>query len=204
MASQIPSVCKRLYEKGLIAGSEGNVSEKIEDRIFITPPAVNKSEIREEDLCEMDPHGISFRGEPSSEKYMHLSMYKYQNKAQAVVHAHPPSAIALSLARPEWKSLPPALPEIIIALGEVSFVPYACPGTKELGDILKPFVQKSKALILSHHGAVTWAEDLEKAYLIMEQLEHSCKILCASESMGQTAQLSKKEIGKLLKKTILY
>ena len=202
MTSQIPFVCKRLYEKNLIAGSEGNVSEKIKNQIFITPSGMNKSEVKEEDLCVMDLHGEALRGRPSTEKYMHLSIYKYQSKAQAIVHAHPPSAIALSLARPKWKSLPPALPEMLITLGEVPFVPYARPGTKELGEVLKPFVRKSKALILSHHGAVVWEENLEKAYLIMEQLEHSCKILCASESMGQTAQLSKKEIEKLLSQMI--
>ena len=197
MSSQIPSICKRLYKKNLIAGSDGNISEKIGSHIFITPSGVDKSEIKEEDLCIIDLQGKDLKGRPSTEKYMHLAVYKYQSQAQAVVHAHPPSAIALSLARPKWKNLPPALPEIVMALGEVPFVPYTKPGTKDLGEVLKPFVQKSKALILSHHGAVTWGESLEEAALIMEQLEHSCKILCLSEAMGKTVVLSEKEIKKL-------
>lgn len=199
MISQIPSICKKLYEKNLIAGSDGNVSEKIKDQIFITPSAVDKSEIKPEDLCIIDYQGQALKGQPSSEKYMHLAIYKYQTKAKAIIHAHPPSAIALSLARPQWKNLPPALPEIIINLGEVPFVPYVTPGIKELGESLKDFIQNSKALILSHHGAVTWGENLKEAYLAMEQLEHSCKILCVSESMGTTAVLEKAEVKKLLK-----
>ena len=200
MFSQIPLICNKLYQKNLIAGSDGNVSEKKSGRIFITPSQVNKSEIKADDLCVLNLNGRSIKGRASSEKYMHLSIYKYQNQAQAIVHAHPPSAIALSLARPKWKVLPQALPEIIISLGKVPFVPYVQPGTKKLGVALKPFVQKSKALILSHHGAVVWGQSLEEAFLIMEQLEHSCKILCLSESMGQTAKLPPKEIQKLLKK----
>ena len=204
MNSQIPLICKKLYEKNLIAGSDGNISEKTENQIFITPSGVNKSEIKEEDLCMMDPHGDTLKGRPSTEKYMHLAIYKHQTKAQAVVHAHPPSAIALSLARPNWKNLPLALPEIVIALGEVPFVPYIRPGTKELGEVLRPFVQQSQALILSHHGAVVWGESLGEACLIMEQLEHSCKILCLSEAMGKTSLLSETEVEKLIKNKLKY
>lgn len=197
MTSQIPFFCKKLYEKNLIAGSDGNVSEKRGNEILITPSEVNKSETKEKDLCVMDLLGKALKGHPSTEKYMHLSIYKHQTKAQAVIHAHPPSAIALSLARPNWKSLPAALPEIVIALGDVPFVPYIRPGTKELGENLNPFIQKSKALILSHHGVVVWGESIEEAFLLMEQLEHSCKILCLSESMGKTTLLSEKEVQKL-------
>lgn len=200
MISQIPFVCKRLYEKNLIAGSDGNISEKRGNEVLITPSGVDKSEIKEDDLCLMDEKGNALKGQASSEKYMHLSIYKYQSKAKAVVHAHPPYAIALSLARPQWKKLPLALPEIIITLGDVSFAPYVCPGTQELGESLKPFVQKSKAVILSHHGAVVWGESLKEAVLIMEQLEHSCKILCVSESIGKTAGLPEEEVKKLIKK----
>ncbi len=197
MLNKISLVCQRLYEKNLIAGSDGNISEKRGEQIFITPSGANKSEIKEENLCIIDPKGKALKGQASTEKYMHLSIYKYQPKAQAIVHAHPPSAIALSLARSDWKTLPPALPEIIIALGEVPFVPYVSPGTQKLGESLKPFVQKSKALILAHHGAVVWGKNLEAACLLMEQLEHSCKILCLSEAIGKTALLPEKEIQKL-------
>ena len=198
MKSNIPFICKKLYEKNLIAGCDGNVSEQKGNNIIITPSNVNKSEIKSKDLCLIDKRGRDIKGQASSEKYMHLAIYKYQKKAQAIAHAHPPSAIALSLAK-QWKFLPQALPEIVIALGQVPFVPYVRPGAKQLGESLKPFVQNSKALILSRHGAVTWGESLEEAFSIMEQLEHSCKILCLSESMGQTKTLPQKEIKELLK-----
>lgn len=200
MKSQIPSLCRRLYDKGLIAGSDGNISEKVGGQILITAGGGDKSNIEEKDLCVMDLEGRVVKGRPSSEKYMHLAVYRYQNKACAVVHAHPPSAIALSLARPQWLALPPALPEIVMGLGEVPFVPYVRPGTKKLAESLKPFVQKSKALILSHHGALVWGKSLEEVRLIMEQLELSCQILCAAEAMGGTALLDDNEVQELLKR----
>ncbi|MDE0091804.1 MAG: class II aldolase/adducin family protein [Oligoflexia bacterium] len=200
MKSQIPLICKKLYESQLIAGCDGNVSEKKGNHIIITPSHVNKSEVKLKDLCLMDEKGRNLKGQASSEKNMHLAIYKYQKKAQAIVHAHPPSVIALSLARTQWKFLPQALPEMVMALGPVPFVPYIRPGTKQLGESLKPFVKKSRAVILSHHGAVVWGKNLQEAFLIMEQLEHSCKILCLSEAMGKTKTLTQKQINKLLKK----
>lgn len=199
MDSQIPLICQKLYEKNLLAGTDGNVSEKKADRICITASGLNKSKMKQEDLCWMNLEGQAIKGSPSTEKYMHLAIYESQERAKAVVHAHPPSVIALSLARPKWKSLPLALPEIVIALGEVPFVPYTIPGSKQLGESLKPFVKKSKALILSHHGAVVWGTNLEEAFDIMEQLEHSCKILCLSEAMGKTKALSDQDVKELLK-----
>ena len=134
---------------------------------------------------------------PSSELEMHLAVYKTQKKAKAIIHAHPPSAIALSLARPQWKYLPPVLPEMIVLMGQIPIVPYTRPGTKELGESLKVFVKKHQALILSHHGAVVWAESLNKAFLLMEQLEQCCKVLILAESLGGAKKLPKKEIEKL-------
>lgn len=200
MKSQIPLICQNLYKRNLIVGADGNVSEKIADQICITASGVNKSKITEKDLCWMDLQGQALKGSPSTEKYMHLAVYESQTQAKAVIHAHPPSVIALSLARPAWTSLPPALPEIVISLGEVPIAPYTIPGSKELGESLKPFVKKSKALILSHHGAVVWGGSLEEAFDVMEQLEHSCRILCLSEAMGETNLLSDEEIQTLLEK----
>ena len=201
MKSDIPLICRRLSQAGLIAGSEGNVSEKRGGQIIITPSQMNKSEIQTCDLLIINQKGESsakFYRQASSEKFMHLSIYKAQQKARAIIHAHPPFAVALSLARPDWKFLPPALPEILVMLGEVPLVPYIRPGTKQLGKTLQSFVKKSKALILSHHGAVVWAENISKAFLLMEQLESCCKILALAESMGGAKKLSQSEIKKLL------
>ena len=262
--SQIPFICKKLYEKNLIAGLEGNVSEKKGDHVLITASQVSKSDIQEKDLCWIDLNGNPIEKQtlekhyrqnqiyskksplnqeitnsqskffqkkdnqkkqvenqydeiqssekranqyldnpkekiqkPSSELEMHLAIYKSQKKAQAIIHAHPPSAIALSLSRPHWSFLPPALPEMIVLMGQVPIVPYTRPGTKELGENLKSFVKKHQVLILSNHGAVVWAESLSKTFYLMEQLEQCCKVFILAESLGGVKQLPKEEIEKL-------
>ena len=200
MKNNIVEVCRRLHEKNFLAGVDGNVSvySQQDDTIFITPSGASKNSLNERDICSMNLAGEPLKGSPSSEKNMHLVVYREQKKARAVVHAHPPYTVSLSVSRPRWKILPPVLSEAVIALGDVPFVPYRCPGTKEMAESLCPFLQKSRALILSHHGAVTWGEDLESAYLTMECLEHSAQIIYLAEALGGSQPLGEQDLKQLL------
>jgi len=201
--SDIPLICRKLSQAGLIVAFEGNISERKGDNILITPSQVNKSDVQARDLCLINKKGETVyknsSHQASSEKFMHLAIYEVQKKASVIIHAHPPSAIALSLARPKWKVLPPYLPEVLVTLGEVPFVPYTCPGTKQLGKVIKNFVKKSKALILSRHGALVWAEDLLTAFSFMELLEACCKVITLGEAMGKIKPLTQKELRTLSK-----
>ena len=126
-----------------------------------------------------------------------LKFIRGKKKTRAVIHAHPPYAVSLSLSRPRWKALPLLLPETIVDLGPVPFVPYVLPGTEEMAHALSPFLKKSFAFILSRHGAVTWGESLEAAYLRMERLEHSAQIIYLSETLGGGKPLKKAELRQL-------
>jgi L-fuculose-phosphate aldolase len=55
---------------------------------------------------------------------MHLTVYQNCPEARAVVHAHPPHAIAWSIARPDLQYLPAdSISELILAVGDIPFVP---------------------------------------------------------------------------------
>ena len=196
----IIEICRKLYQKNFLAGIDGNVSvyNQKNNTISITPSGVPKSDLNEEELCSMNLEGKPLKGNPSSERNMHLTVYREQKKARAVVHAHPPFAVSLSLSRPKWKALPSVLSETVITLGEVPIIPYVCPGTEEMARSLCPFLQNSRAMILSRHGAVTWGEDLQSAYLTMECLEHSAQMIYLAETLGGSRPLNKKDLKQLL------
>ena len=116
-------------------------------------------------------------------------------EVQAVVHAHPPTAIAWTVAKPQLTKLPSdCLSEVILATGDIPFVPYARPGTEDMGKVLLPFLPKHQAMILRNHGALTWGVDLDEAYRGMERIEHSAQILAAAERLGGLVPLPKTEI----------
>ena len=195
----LTQVGKKLLNLGLITSMDGNWSERKKDHILITPKGVKKKDIKKEDLSQVSFQGKVLKGSPSSELDLHLSIYQNHKKVKAIIHAHPPASIALSLARPSLKKLPNALPETMVFLGEVPIIPYKKPGEKELSKALIPHLKTSKAFILSSHGAVTLGESLSEALSLMEVLEHASRIFCLSEAMGKTTSLPEKEQERLLK-----
>ncbi|NJO84148.1 MAG: class II aldolase/adducin family protein, partial [Blastochloris sp.] len=86
---------------------------------------------------------------------LHTMIYRSRPDVQAIVHAHPPTAIAATLAGVKMDAA--LLPEIYLALGPVPTAPYALMGTVELVNTVTPLLD-SNAILLSHHGAVTMGE----------------------------------------------
>lgn len=195
----ICDVCYRLHARNLLAAADGNVSVALEDgRIAITPSGVAKARLRPEDLAFLDRDGQVLAGRPSTERLMHLAVYRTCPEARAVVHAHPPTAIAWSLAYPELAFLPTdALPELILAAGRIPIAPYARPGTAAMGDHLVPLLPEHRLLILARHGALAWGESLEEAYNGLERLEHACQILKAAQDLGGAKSLPEPELHAL-------
>ena len=197
--SSICDVCRRLHARNLLAAADGNVTLLLEDgRIAITPSGVAKAGLRPDDLAYLDRDGTVLSGRPSSERLMHLAVYRACPEARAVVHAHPPTAIAWSLAFPDQDRLPgDALPELILAAGTIPIVPYARPGTAAMGDNLLPFLPEHRLLLLARHGALAWGETLEEAYNGIERLEHACQILKAAHELGGARPLPGPELEAL-------
>jgi L-fuculose-phosphate aldolase len=177
--NKIIKVCQRLHDRNLLAAADGNVSAKENDQtIWITPTGQTKAFMDNQELAQITQENKIVAGKPSSERKMHLAIYKNCPTAKAVVHAHPPHAIAWSLAFGEMKELPyKSLPEVILATGKIPIVPYARPGSEEMGDSLLPFLPDHKVLIMQKHGAVAWGETLDEAYRGVERVEHICYIL---------------------------
>lgn len=197
--STILEIGKHLHQRGLMVAGDGNISyRQANGEILITPSGINKSRLNRSDMAVIDLQDRRLEGKPSSERTMHLEIYKAVPEARAVVHAHPPHAIALSLSRPGWPFLPiEALPEIIIAAGAIPIVPYARPGTLAMGLSLLPYLPQHRLMILSRHGAVCWGESLEEAADGIERLEQICTILKLSEELGGTTPLPAQEIEAL-------
>ncbi len=196
LARSIIAVCRLLHERDWLAACDGNISVRHADgSILITPTARHKGFIAESDLALLDPAGNPLSGIPSSEKWMHLAVYRQCPDARAVVHAHPPVAIAWSVAKPNLKELPSeSLSEVILAVGSIPIVPYARPGGQDLAATLKPFLPDHRVMIMARHGAVAWGESLEEAYLGIERLEHSARTLMYAKLLGGTTRLPPREV----------
>ncbi|MAE72462.1 MAG: aldolase [Bdellovibrionaceae bacterium] len=194
--------CQRLYGRNLLAAADGNVSYRIsDDEILITPSGVAKAFMKPEQMAVMTLDGKVLEGKPSSESAMHLEVFRQCDLAKAVVHAHPPTLIGLSLARPQLKYLPcDSMSEVILAMGDVPFVPFARPSTTAMGEVLRPFLPQHRAMALSRHGALCWGESLDEAIGGMERLEHVAQILTVAERFGGATDLPPEDVEFLRQK----
>jgi L-fuculose-phosphate aldolase len=199
MRRQIVAVCRRLYERGLIAGAEGNVSVRLAGgRLLVTPGGVPKGDLRPSDLVVLDGSGVvrGRTGRPSTEIAMHLRIYRERPDVAAVVHAHPPVATGFAVAGEPLDA--PVLPEVIVGLGPIALVPYARPGTESLADACQSVLRGHDVLLLSNHGATTLGPSLEVAYTRMESLEHSARILLAARLLGRVRTLTAEQVRDLV------
>jgi len=196
----IVDVHRILYEIGFSVANDGNTSMRVNSKtLLITPMGLNKSRLKPEQIVTIDMEGNATGGgmhPPSSERALHLEIYKVRPDVQAIIHAHPPYAIACSLAGVSLAEY--LLPEVIVALGQIPTVQYATPSTKEFGQVAAEQAKKYDAMILARHGAVTLGKSLNEALEKLERLEHSAKIAAIARSIGSIAPLPKPEVERLL------
>jgi len=196
---EIVAVCRRLYEKGLIAGPDGNVSVRLGSGvILVTPAAMSKVDVTTDDLVEVSMDGARISGyrEPSSEVQLHVRLYARRPDVQAVVHAHPPVATGFAVAGEGFET--DVLPELVYQMGRVPLVPYATPGTLAVADAFEPFIAGHDAFLMANHGATTTGPSLLIAHQRMESVEHSARILLAARLLGRVTELSTEQVAELL------
>jgi L-fuculose-phosphate aldolase len=199
-ARAIVGVCRRLDALGLIAALDGNVSVRLgPDRVLVTPAGIPKRSLRAVDLVEVDLDGNpSGRGggrrEPSSERGVHLAIYRGRPDIGAVVHAHPPTATGFATA---GEPLPAGvLPELDLLVGPVAFVPFEVPGTAALAQRCAGYLEGHDAWLLANHGAVTAGATLAVALHRMESLEHAARILLAARLVGEVQRIPARSQGR--------
>ena len=175
----------KLYERGLVAANDGNLSVRVgENALWVTPTGVSKGYMTEDMLVKIDLDGNRLEGThvPSSETKMHLRIYKEDPLVRAVVHAHPPVATAFAAA-----GIPldrPILQEAVVQLGTVPVAPFALPGSQGVADSVAPYCKTCRALLLEYHGAVAWGDSMKQAHYRMECLEQVAKVMLHMRTLG--------------------
>jgi L-fuculose-phosphate aldolase len=192
-------VCRRLHERRLLGAGEGNVSCRLGPaRLLVTPSGANKGYLRPADLVVVDLSGakVRGRGRPSTELRMHLAAYAARPDVEAVVHAHPITAVAFTVAG----VAPPdrLMPEAVLVLGPVAVAPYATPGTEEVPRSLGPFWSGHEVVLLERHGALALGRDLFQACDRMETLERVCEVAAAARALGRCEPLPAAAVARLL------
>ena len=175
MLSQFQVVGQALFTQGLVSPQGGNLSVKLGERLVITHRGSALGYIREGDLVET---GISKNNRvtplASTELEVHRCIYR-NTPALAVVHAHPPYAVALSFSEKE------IVPPDVEGRALLSRVPVLCTGAKakavELADRIARLLAEHRVVLVRGHGTFAASQLLEEAYYNTVVLEQSCRLL---------------------------
>jgi L-fuculose-phosphate aldolase len=194
------SICeigRRLYGRCFVAANDGNISVRLGDEVMCTPSMVSKGFLRPADLCVVDLDGRQLSGprKRTSEILLHLAVYRTRPDVTAVVHAHPPHAVAFAATGEPVPGR--VLPEVELFLGDVPTVPYETPGTAKFAASVIPYLTGTNTLLLANHGTVCFDADLELAWFHTETIDAYCRILLLARQLGPVRQFSAEQAAEL-------
>jgi L-fuculose-phosphate aldolase len=192
------------YERGLLVAMDGNLSARLPDgNILCTQAGCHKGLLEDSQLVVIDSAGKKVRGagEPTSEMAMHLACYRTRPDVQAVVHAHPPMAIAFTIAGQTLARC--VLPEVVMTLGTVPTLDYATTGTVDLADSVGVAMRVHDAVLMDRHGAVCVGTTILEAFCRLETLEHTAAITKNARDLGGVRELPPEEAENLRRMGLL-
>jgi L-fuculose-phosphate aldolase len=199
LRKDIVEIAKRLYQAGYIRGADGNLSIRLSDeKILITPSRSAKGFMRPEDMLVINLGGELLKGnlQPSAETAFHLAAYQERSDISSVIHAHPPMAVAYSVAKMDIPT--GVLPELeVLFPGGVPVVPYETPGTQLLAEKIRPVIREHDIVVMAHHGTIAVGEDIFDAWMKTEHLEACMEVLFLAESLGGSHKLPQDKLVEL-------
>ncbi len=180
--SQFQTVGRDLFTRGLVSSHSGNLSIRLGDRIIITRRGIMLNSLQEHDLIETGINKNS-RSTPlaATDLAIHRAVYR-QTQALAIVHAHPPHAVALSLTEVEIVSNIEGLS--ITGTGTVPVVGWNLEEKSgDLAAIIAQALKQHRIIMVRNHGSFAIGQLLEEAYNFTTALEQSSQVLCLSRSL---------------------
>lgn len=192
---------KKLVKSGLTTGTGGNLScmDRSENLVAITPSGIDYDEMLAEDVVVLDMSGNIIDGKlkPSSEKGIHLGLYRTRHDIFSVIHTHSPYATTMACLNMEI----PAVHYLVGFSGnKVPVAPYATFGTERLAINVSSAIGDYNAVLMANHGLIAVGPDLLRAFCTAEEIEFVARIYYQAQNMGKPVILSDHEMKTVIGK----
>ena len=190
----VADAARKIAELGLVVGTAGNVSTRVEsddhaDLMAVTPSGVSYEGLTAEDVVvtnfEVEP--VEGRLPPSSESLLHVGIYRRRTDVRAIVHTHSVHSSVLAVGGID---LPPVIDEVVVYVGgTIRVSEYGFPGTERLADNVCDALGDNKAAFIANHGAVAVGKSLAEALDICLLVERASQIYVMARTMGAVAPI---------------
>jgi L-fuculose-phosphate aldolase len=176
LRAEVVMAAREMLRLGLVAGSSGNVSAREGDLIHITPAGLPYEEMGESDLVTLALDGTVVAGgrDPSSERRVHLAVYRARPGAGALLHSHSPHATAWSFLD---EPLDTGTEELEHAAGgALRTASFAPTGSDELATAAVDALGERGAVLLARHGVLAVGASPARALDLAAVVERQAQI----------------------------
>ena len=184
--------------KNFTPGYSGNISARYKDGLLITTSGSSNGYLKKNQIVytNFDGQSLEKGKKPSSEKFLHIEIYKQRPDINYIIHVHAPYLSSFASAGKDLMA--PIMAENVFYFGGIPLAEYALPSTRELVDNIIKFFDKYDAVLMANHGFIVGAKTIEDAYLKLELAESYAQVVLNTEILGGAKYLSSEEEQKIL------
>lgn len=190
---------KRCGEKNYTPGYSGNISARHKSGMLITTSGSSNGYLSKDDVVLTDFYGKSLEEgkKPSSEKFLHIEIYKKRPEINYIIHVHAPYLSSFASAGKDLMA--PIMAENVFYFGGIPLADYALPSTMQLVENTVKYFDKYDAVLMANHGFVVASKTIEDAYMKLELAESYAQVVLNTYILGGAKLLSEKEAEEILK-----
>ncbi len=200
MESLLIEYGKLMGRKNFTPGTSGNMSFRVDDNhMLITASGSANAYLEDDEIVLTDFSGNPVEGEkkkPSSEKLLHIEIYKKRPDLNVILHVHSPYLSSFAAAGIPLDK--PIMAENTFYFGKILMADYALPSTVELAENTAKFFDEYNAVLMESHGFVVASDNIKDAYLKLELAESYAQIVLNTYLLGGARELTKEQENAIL------
>lgn len=193
--AEVVKAAKDMYASGLVAGTWGNISARIDgEYMAITPSGMEYESLRADQMVVVKMDTLEYEGalKPSIEAVVHAAIYRDRPEVNGIVHTHSTYALTVASAR---KEIPPICEDQVQILGgSIRVSDYVMPGTKELADACVAALRGRNGALIANHGAISCDVTLRKALTGAAIIEKAAQVYLLSMLLGGAKELPQGDV----------
>ena len=185
-------------EKNYTPGYSGNISARYKEGMLITTSGSSNGYLSDNEIVYTNFEGKSLEEgkKPSSEKFLHIEIYKQRPDINYIIHVHAPYLSSFASAGKDLMA--PIMAENVFYFGGIPLADYALPSTMELVENTVKYFDKFDAVLMANHGFVVASKTIEDAYMKLELAESYAQVVLNTNILGGAKLLSKSQADEIL------
>ena len=198
LEKQIIKYGKMCGDKNYTPGYSGNISARYKDGMLITTSGSSNGYLSDNEIVYTNFEGKSLEEgkKPSSEKFLHIEIYKQRPDINYIIHVHAPYLSSFASAGKDLMA--PIMAENVFYFGGIPLADYALPSTMELVENTVKYFDKFDAVLMANHGFVVASKTIEDAYMKLELAESYAQVVLNTYLLGGAKLLSKSQSDEIL------